>query len=111
MTAFIGQLTRVRNRSVTRFCKWQRFGPKPQSRQSKAQATRRGALRGAHKKTVLAGVMTERLCPVWGSPKTRRDASETPRTIASRAPRSSRDMSAHCREPRLEEILADPPLK
>jgi len=48
---------------------------------------------------------------VWGSPKTRRDASETPRTIASRAPRSSRDMSAHCREPRLEEILADSTIK
>src|SRR5215471_21259858 len=111
MSAFIGQLTRARSRSVTRFCKWQRFGPKPQSRRSKAQAIRKGAPRGAHKKPFSFWqesfrVMTERYAHVWA----RRRHGETPvkrlGTIASQAPRSSRDLSAHYREPRLEEILA-----
>ena len=55
--------------------------------------------------------MTERYAHVWA----RRRHGETPAkrlgTIASRAPRSSRDLSAHYREPRLEEILADSTIK
>ena len=51
------------------------------------------------------------LCPCVGSPKTRRDASETPRDHRFAAPRSSRDLSAHDRERRLEEILADSTIK